>query len=64
MKRISLEEHLSRLARRRRELGIAPDASPPANTGRRRTPEKRALLEAIAKNAKEAGRKPRFKAKH
>ena len=63
MKQINLEEHLLRLDSRRRQLGLAADASPPANAGRRRTPEKRALLEAIAKNAEQAGRTPRFTAK-
>ena len=45
--RISHEEFAARLAARREELGYP---ALPRNSGKRRTPSKRALLDAIAKS--------------
>jgi hypothetical protein len=51
-----------RINERLKALGIA-DYPVPQNPGTRRTPEKRALLQQIADNARAQGREPQFKAK-
>lgn len=57
----TLEEHEARLEELCRDLGI--ERLPvPANAGGRRTPSKRALLQAIADICREQGREPPFKA--
>jgi hypothetical protein len=54
MRRITIEEHLRQLEARRAELGFRDDEPSALNSGRRRHPSKRALLEEI-----EAAKRPR-----
>jgi len=63
MTRITLEEQGRRILQRERELGLNGPIVVPANDGSRRTPEKRALLQALADDAAARGMEPRFKAK-
>ena len=44
METIDFETFALRVARRKAELGLTGDNYVPRNTGRRRTPEKRAIL--------------------
>ncbi|BBK44555.1 hypothetical protein STVA_45750 [Allostella vacuolata] len=62
LRRTTLEEQARRIAARMAELGIDFLVVPP-NAGSRRTPEKRALLQVIADNARAQGREPAFAAK-
>ncbi len=60
---ITLEEQVKRLERRKAALGWSGPVVVAPNPGGRRTPEKRALLEAIATSARAQGRRPKFAAK-
>ena len=60
---ITLEEQAARLERRKAELGWTGPVTVQPNPGGRRTPEKRALLRAIADSARAQGRAPKFTAK-
>jgi hypothetical protein len=58
---VSIEAFAKSLARRRRRLGLADRPTTP-NSGKFRTPNKRALLMRIAERARAQGRSPHFPA--
>jgi hypothetical protein len=62
MIRTSLAEKDRFLARRKAELGIVGQDYVTANSGMRRTPAKRELLQAIKEEAQARGIAPRFRA--
>lgn len=63
MRVVDLKEWAAELEERKRALGIDRARFEAArNNGTRRTPEKRALLQALADEARRQGRKPSFEA--
>jgi hypothetical protein len=59
---VDINDHIAWVTARKRELGITDQEPLALNDGSRRTPSKRALLQAIADNARAQGREPTFKA--
>ncbi len=64
MKTVRLDDFERRQDRRKAELGITGRDFVRPNSGVARTPEKRALLRALADSARAAGRAPRFSANY
>ena len=62
MIRTTLAEQSAFILKRKAELGITGRDYVPLNSGKRRTESKRALLEAIEREARARGQEPRFKA--
>ena len=62
MKTVKLDDFVRQIDARKAALGMSGTDVACLNSGERRTPEKRALLEAVRKAAKEEGREPVFKA--
>jgi hypothetical protein len=60
MNRITLEQQSAWLAERKRELGLSGRDYVPANSGRRRTAAKQALLDKLAEVARTSKRALRF----
>ena len=63
MRILTFKELEDRIRRRKAELGIAGRPSAPANSGKRRTDSKRALLRNLKETAEAQGRELPFKAK-
>ena len=59
---LNIKDHVAWVTARKRELGITDQEPLALNDGSRRTLSKRALLQAIADNARAQGREPKFKA--
>ena len=59
---VNIKDHVARITARRQALGMTDQEPLALNDGSRRTESKRALLQAIADNARAQGREPRFKA--
>ena len=64
VERIRLDEYAARLDARKTELGLVIVPEQLRNSGKRRTDSKRALLQAVAEEAKRQGRKPPFAANY
>jgi len=64
MNRITLEQQSAWLAERKRQLGLSGRDYVPVNTGARRTPAKRALLEKLAEISRTSRRALRFFARY
>ena len=64
MKVIPLRELERRIDARKKELGIVGNDFVPINSGKRRTPEKRALLQRLDDLAAEKGVFAKFRAKY
>jgi hypothetical protein len=60
MNRITLQQQSAWLAERKRELGLSGRDYVPANSGKRRTAAKRALLEKLAEISRTSTRALRF----
>lgn len=58
----TLAEQAAWLAKRKAELGLTGRDYVPVNSGKRRTESKRALLDAIDREARARGVEPPFKA--
>lgn len=63
MKRVTLNQQSAWLAKRKRELGLSGRGYVPANSGTRRTPAKRALLDKLAEIGRISKRALRFVAR-
>jgi hypothetical protein len=63
MKFTTLARQSIRLERRKRSLGLTGDRYVAVNSGTRRSPEKRALLQKLAQLALDKGRMRRFPGK-
>ena len=63
MRALTLKELDEQIKRRKAELGISGRPSAPANSGRRRTESKRALLKKLKDTAEAQGRELPFKAR-
>lgn len=61
---MKLKDLEDRIERRKKELGLTGNNYVKSNSGKNRTPEKRALLKAIDSNAKKQGRRPTFKSNY
>jgi len=59
---VDAKAYIAWVTARKRELGITDQEPLALNDGSRRTESKRALLQAIADNARAQGREPKFKA--
>lgn len=59
---ITLKEMSARIEKRKAELGLVGNNYVPKNSGLRRTPEKRALLQWIKDECERKGKKPPFDA--
>ena len=59
---VNIKDHIAWVTARKQALGITDQEPLALNDGSRRTPSKRALLQAIADNARAQGREPKFKA--
>lgn len=64
MRITTLAAHCAWLERRKRELGLTGNSFVPANSGTRRTPEKRALLARLEQVRKTAAHPLKFTAKY
>lgn len=62
MIRTTLAEQSAFLLKRKAELGLTGRDYVPLNPGKHRTESKRALLEALEREARAQGLEPRFKA--
>ena len=62
MRFLTLKELDDQIRQRKAELGIVGRPSAPANSGRRRTDSKRALLQKLKETAASQGRELPFKA--
>lgn len=60
MKYETLNQRAKAIEERKAALGISGDSFVPANSGRKRTASKRALLSAIGREAKRQGRAAPF----
>jgi len=59
---VNIMDHVAWVTARRQDLGMTDQEPLALNDGSRRTESKRALLQAIADNARAQGREPKFKA--
>lgn len=59
---VNIKDHVAWVTARRQDLGRTDQEPLALNDGSRRTESKRALLQAIADNARAQGREPKFKA--
>ena len=59
---VDARTYIAWVTARKQELGITDQEPLALNDGSRRTLSKRALLQAIADNARAQGREPKFKA--
>jgi len=62
MRVIALQDLEREIDQRKKELGIVGNSYVPLNSGRRRTPEKRAMLQRLRDLAEEDGGQPPFEA--
>jgi len=60
--RTSLKEQAAHIEKRKAELGFVGSDYVPVNAGGRRTQQKRAALQRLARIARERGETPKFKA--
>lgn len=63
MRKTTLKEQERFIEKRKAELGISGDNYVPANSGTRRSPSKRALLQELENTARKQGRKVPFSSK-